>query len=82
MLSTVPTGPLAGENLPIPGAMPKSPALSAVPPDVVTLIRPVAAPAGTIATSCVRVALATAVATPLNLTASRRTSSPAMPCGR
>jgi hypothetical protein len=51
MVTTVPTGPLVGENEVIEGAVVtvKSDALVAVPPGVVTVIFPVTAPLGTLA---------------------------------
>ena len=52
IVTLVPTGPLAGAKLVIVGALAvtvKLVALVAVPPAVVTLTGPVAAPAGTVA---------------------------------
>ena len=49
MMTLVPTGPLAGEKLVIRGATVKLLALVAVPADVVTVIFPVVALAGTVA---------------------------------
>jgi hypothetical protein len=51
IVTLVPTGPLVGVKLVIVGALAvtvKLLALAAVPPDVVTLIAPVVAPAGTV----------------------------------
>jgi hypothetical protein len=51
MVKLVPTGPLVGAKLAIVGGSTtaKTPLLVAVPPGVVTLSSPVAAPAGTVA---------------------------------
>jgi hypothetical protein len=49
IVTTVPTGPMAGVKLVILGATVKGAALVAVPPGVVTLSGPVVAPAGTAA---------------------------------
>ena len=49
IVTTVPTGPLAGVKLVILGATVKLFALVAVPPGAVTLKGPVVAPAGTVA---------------------------------
>ena len=51
MVTTVPTGPLVGVKLVIAGGTitVKAVALVSVPSGVVTLIRPVEAPAGTVA---------------------------------
>jgi hypothetical protein len=49
MVTTVPTGPLAGVTLAIVGAAVKAAALVAVPPAVVTLSGPVVTPAGAVA---------------------------------
>jgi hypothetical protein len=65
----VPTGPVAGEKFEIAGATAKLFALAAVPPDVVTEMGPVVAPAGTPAVICVEEStLKAAVLVPLNAT--------------
>ena len=59
---------LVGANELIVGATPKSCALAAAPPEVVTVIGPRLVPAGTITTSAVCVALMTVAAYALNRT--------------
>ena len=56
MVTTVPTGPIAGEKDEIVGAgcvTVKLDALVAIPPPVVTSIGPLVAPEGTVAVICV-----------------------------
>jgi hypothetical protein len=71
MLTLVPTGPLPGVKLEIVGGLMtvKLPVLLAVPPAVVTLIGPVAAPAGTVAVIAVAELTVKLALVPLNRTA-------------
>src|SRR5262249_41626083 len=64
-----PTAPLVGVNPEVRGATAKLVALVAVPPEVVTLMGPVVAFAGTVAVICVLLLTVKAAARPLNLTA-------------
>jgi hypothetical protein len=68
MVTVVPTEPLAGEKLVIEGVTVKSDDDVAVRLFTVTLIRPVVAPDGTVATISVIVALVTVAEVPLNAT--------------
>src|SRR5688572_7744499 len=72
MLTDVPTGPIAGENPVMDGAVlaatVKLFVLTAVPPGAVTEIVPVVDALGTVTTSWVVVALVTVAAVPLNVT--------------
>src|SRR6185369_13627095 len=70
MVTVVPTGPLAGENEDTTGGpvTVNEPVLCPVPAAVVTLIRPVVAPAGTVALICADDTTVKVAVTPLNLT--------------
>src|SRR6185503_19573576 len=70
MVTVVPTGPLVGENDEISGTpvTVNDPELCPVPPAVVTLIRPVVAPAGTVALICAEDTTVKLAEVPLNLT--------------
>jgi hypothetical protein len=68
MVTFVPTEPLEGEKLVIEGVTVKSDDDVAVRLPTVTLIRPVVAPDGTVATISVLVALVTVAEVPLNAT--------------
>ena len=74
IVTTVPTGPIAGENELIVGAAGggavtvKPDALVAVPPAVVTLIGPPVAPDGTVAVICVSELTVKLAPVPLNVT--------------
>ncbi|HYR17113.1 MAG TPA: hypothetical protein VEQ67_23290, partial [Mycobacterium sp.] len=71
MVTLVPTGPVVGVKLEIVGGLMtvKLPVLLAVPPEVVTLIGPVAAPAGTVAVIAVAELTVKLALVPLNRTA-------------
>jgi hypothetical protein len=72
IVTSVPTGPLIGENDEIVGfavVTRNLVLLKAVPPGVVTAIRPVAAPAGTVAVILVSVSTVNDADVPANLTA-------------
>src|SRR5688572_20332461 len=72
MLTDVPTGPIAGENPVMDGAVlaatEKLFVLTAVPAGAVTAIVPLVDPVGTVTTSCVVDAVETVAAVPLNVT--------------
>lgn len=68
MTTLVPGKPLAGENEVTPGAVVKSVALVAVPAELLTVIRPVVAPAGTVAVILVEELTVNCADTPLNAT--------------
>jgi len=69
IVTTVPTGPLAGEKPVITGATTNVAALVAVPPAVVTLSAPVVAPTGTVVWIAVADVTVYVAAVPLNFTA-------------
>src|SRR5438067_321136 len=72
MLTTVPTGPRIGLKLVMTGgnnSTLKSEVLVAVPADVVTVMRPVVAPFGTMVEICVSLPMVNVAVVPLNLTA-------------
>src|SRR5256885_13275473 len=71
LVTLVPTGPLAGVKLVMVGGLitVKLPALFAVPPEVVTLIGPLVAPAGTVAVIAVAELTVKLALVPLNSTA-------------
>jgi len=69
MVTTAPTGPVAGVNETIAGVGVKLPALVAVPPGVVTEIVPAVTPAGTVAVMDVADTTVNVAAVPLKATA-------------